>query len=146
VQIARGGAQCFEEDAVHLLGWEWWHAIEQRQQRVAILARQGVDLQGEDLAELDEAAAQLFKNLAQEIGSLCGSSAQPAVAVTGQRRGQRSGDFEHPAEVGQDRQTPLHVDRSSNTGVGGAAPFITLPQKMLLRFGSISSMLRCTMF
>ena len=61
VQIARRGAQGLHKDALHLLRWERRNAVEQRQQGIAIFAGQRIDLKRENLAELDEASAQLFE-------------------------------------------------------------------------------------
>ena len=75
VQIARRGAQELHKDALHLLRWKRWNPVEQRQQGVAIFAGQGIDLKRENLAELDEASAQLIEKFLQELWALWRPSA-----------------------------------------------------------------------
>src|SRR5262249_52318799 len=58
-----------------------------------------------------------------------------------------AGYLQHPGKKRQDRRPPDHQwARSLKTGAGGLTPVNTLPQKMLLRLGRMSSILRCTMF
>ena len=119
-------------------------AIEQGQQRIAILARQRIDLQRENLAELEEAAAQPLEQAAQQLGTMMRTAAQAAVKEGCSHADEFAHDFEHAGEMSETGQVARgHLGR--NSGTAGAAPFNTLPQKMLLRLGSMSSMLRCTM-
>jgi hypothetical protein len=75
------------------------HAIEQRQQGIAVFARQSVDLERENLPEFDETTAKLLEHLARELGSMVGAPQSAARKEASGGREDRGHHLEHAEEV-----------------------------------------------
>ena len=74
--LGGGAPQIFDKGPFHVMEGEGGHAVEEIEKSVAIVARQDVRLQRKDLAEFEEAAANLFEEHAQPLRPAHAASAE----------------------------------------------------------------------